>query len=88
MKNRANIDRSRWPSTFYLRVAPLMTSHSICSCPLQALKSASEEYSHILDVVGRYAVYKAGVALTCKRQGEARADLHTLRGGSRLDAIR
>ncbi|GAB4813902.1 hypothetical protein N2152v2_000948 [Parachlorella kessleri] len=54
----------------------------------KALKSASEEYNHILDVVGRYAVYKAGVALTCKRQGEARADLHTLQGGSRLDAIR
>ncbi len=54
----------------------------------QALKSGTEEYSAILDVVGRYAVYKAGVAMTCKRQGEARTDLHTLKGGSRLDAIR
>ena len=34
----------------------------------QALKSASEEYSHILDIASRYAVYRAGVALSCKRQ--------------------
>ena len=34
------------------------------------------------------AVYKAGVSMTCKRQGEARSDLHTLPGASRLDNIR
>ncbi|KAL0034722.1 hypothetical protein WJX77_003881 [Trebouxia sp. C0004] len=54
----------------------------------QALKSSSDEFSRILDVVGRYAVYKSGVAFSCKRQGEARADIHTLAGASRLDNIR
>ena len=34
------------------------------------------------------AVYKAGGSMTCKRQGEARSDLHTLAGASRLDNIR
>jgi len=34
----------------------------------QALKSSSDEFSRILDIVGRYAVYKAGVAFSCKRQ--------------------
>ncbi|KAI3434419.1 hypothetical protein D9Q98_002497 [Chlorella vulgaris] len=54
----------------------------------KALKGAAEEYHHILDVMGRYAVYKAGVSMSCKRQGEARSDLHTLAGASRLDNIR
>ena len=35
---------------------------------MQALKSSSDEFSRILDIVGRYAVYKAGVAFSCKRQ--------------------
>lgn len=34
------------------------------------------------------AVYKAGVSMTCKRQGEARSDLHTVAGASRLENIR
>ncbi|KAI7838887.1 hypothetical protein COHA_007352 [Chlorella ohadii] len=54
----------------------------------KALKGATEEYNQILDVMARYAVYKAGVSMTCKRQGEARSDLHTLPGASRLDNIR
>ncbi|KAL3158286.1 DNA mismatch repair protein [Trebouxia sp. C0009 RCD-2024] len=54
----------------------------------QALKSSSEELSRILDIVGRYSVYKADVAFSCKRQGETRADIHTLAGASRLDNIR
>ncbi|PRW20651.1 DNA mismatch repair Mlh1 isoform X1 [Chlorella sorokiniana] len=54
----------------------------------KALKGATEEYNQILDVMARYAVYKAGVSMSCKRQGEARSDLHTLPGASRLDNIR
>ena len=34
----------------------------------QALKGSSDEYNRILDMVGCYAVYKAGVALSCKKQ--------------------
>lgn len=33
----------------------------------KALKSAAEEYARILDVVSKYAIYRAGVALVCKR---------------------
>ena len=35
---------------------------------MQALKASSEEFSRILDIMGRYAAYKAGVAFSCKRQ--------------------
>ncbi|KAK9865973.1 hypothetical protein WJX84_001123 [Apatococcus fuscideae] len=54
----------------------------------KALKNGTEEYSRILDIVSRYAVFKAGTGFTVKRQGEARADLHTLPSASRLDNIR
>ncbi|KAG2496183.1 hypothetical protein HYH03_005783 [Edaphochlamys debaryana] len=54
----------------------------------KALRSASEEYGLILDVVGRYAVYSAGVAFAVRRHGDARADIVTAAGGSRLDAVR
>ncbi|KAK9820739.1 hypothetical protein WJX74_008211 [Apatococcus lobatus] len=54
----------------------------------KALKNGAEEYSRILDLVSRYAVFKAGTGFTVKRQGEARADLHTLPTASRLDNIR
>jgi hypothetical protein len=35
---------------------------------VQALKSAAEEYSRVLDVVSRYAAYKTGVGFSCKKQ--------------------
>lgn len=35
---------------------------------VQALKSSSDELSRILDIVGRYAIYKADAAFSCKRQ--------------------
>ncbi|GLC43233.1 DNA mismatch repair protein [Pleodorina starrii] len=54
----------------------------------KALKSATEEYGLILDVVGRYAVYSTGVALTCRRQGDSRPDISTTAAGSRVDAVR
>lgn len=44
----------------------------------QALRSASEEYSHILDVLQRYAVYSAPrTAFNCRRHGDTRPDLVT-----------
>eukprot|EP00775_Hariotina_reticulata_P009980 gene9981-10135_t len=55
----------------------------------RAFKPGPEEHNLLLDVVQRYAIYKAGsVGFTLKRQGEARSDLHTLPSASRLDVIR
>ncbi|GEQ70302.1 hypothetical protein JCM33374_g3978 [Metschnikowia sp. JCM 33374] len=38
---------------------------------LKALKSKNEEWSKILDVVGKYAVHTEGVGITCKKFGES-----------------
>ncbi|CAL5222516.1 g4891 [Coccomyxa viridis] len=54
----------------------------------KALGSAAEEYSRILDLVGKYAVSRPEVAFSCKKQGERRADLHTISGASRRDNVR
>ncbi|KAK9820973.1 hypothetical protein WJX81_004838 [Elliptochloris bilobata] len=54
----------------------------------KALKGASDEYARVLDMVGRHAVYKAGTGFSVKKQGEARPDIHTVQGASRLDNIR
>lgn len=48
-----------------LRSGSLMTD---CLYNMQALKASSEEFSRILDIMGRYAAYKAGIAFSCKRQ--------------------
>ncbi|OPL10230.1 MAG: hypothetical protein AVO34_11655 [Firmicutes bacterium ML8_F2] len=54
----------------------------------KALRSASEEYNAILDVVSRYAVFRAGSAIAVKKVGEAKSDIATPARGTRLDAIR
>ena len=38
---------------------------------LQALRSPSEEYAKILDVVGRYSVHCDHVAFSCKKFGDS-----------------
>ena len=57
----------------------------------KTLKTASEEYNGLLDVVQRYAVYHAGISFTLRRMSSkaARADVHTQQGlVTRRDAIR
>ena len=34
----------------------------------QALKAPSDEYARVLDMVGRYAVFKAGTGFSVKKQ--------------------
>ncbi|KAN0111788.1 hypothetical protein V8E52_008168 [Russula decolorans] len=44
---------------------------------LSALRSSSEEYARILDVVTKYAVHNAGVSFLCKKVGTSAPDLST-----------
>ncbi|XP_061108454.1 DNA mismatch repair protein Mlh1 isoform X2 [Conger conger] len=54
----------------------------------KALKSPSEEYSKIVEVVSRYAIHNSGKSFAVKKQGETTADVRTLSGASTVDNIR
>ncbi|KAI5785543.1 hypothetical protein DFH27DRAFT_575955 [Peziza echinospora] len=54
----------------------------------RAFRSASEEYSKILDVVGRYAVHCEGVSFSCKKHGDADMGVTTSSNASIIDRIR
>ncbi|KAG0228844.1 DNA mismatch repair protein [Actinomortierella wolfii] len=54
----------------------------------KALKSPTEEYNRILDVVNRYAIHNAGVAFTCRKAGSTTPDVNTAPTASVLDNIR
>jgi DNA mismatch repair protein MLH1 len=53
----------------------------------RALKSSSEEFSKIADVIGRYAVHNAGVGFTLKKQGEGLTEIRTQASNSVKDNI-
>ncbi|OMJ24325.1 DNA mismatch repair protein Mlh1 [Smittium culicis] len=54
-----------------------------------ALKKVSEEYSRILDVVGKYAVHNAGIAMSCRKIAAKAvgSDLQTSTGATKLEII-
>ncbi|GAB5586850.1 DNA mismatch repair protein Mlh1 [Umbelopsis nana] len=54
----------------------------------KALKSPSDEYNRILDVVTRYAIHNSGVSFSCKKQGANIADVNTSTNNSIIDNIR
>ncbi|KAM3605726.1 uncharacterized protein V6R79_003716 [Siganus canaliculatus] len=54
----------------------------------KALKSPSDEYSRIVDVVSRYAIHNSGKSFSVKKQGETVADVRTLPNASVVDNIR
>lgn len=54
----------------------------------RAIKSISEEYNNIIDIVGRYAVYHAGVSMSVRKIGLSKIDIHTQKGSTRQDGIR
>ncbi|KND03473.1 DNA mismatch repair protein MutL [Spizellomyces punctatus DAOM BR117] len=54
----------------------------------KALKSSSDEYNRILDIVHKYAIHNSRVSFTCKKQGANTADIHTPSSAKTLDNIR
>jgi DNA mismatch repair protein MLH1 len=54
----------------------------------KALKSGTEEYTRVLDVVQRYACLRTEVAFSVRKQGEARSDLHAPAAPSRVERVR
>ncbi|KAL9127752.1 MAG: hypothetical protein Q9217_003435 [Psora testacea] len=54
----------------------------------RAFRSPSEEYSKILDIVGRYAVHCAGVAFSCKKHGDSAMSISIPSNASTVDIIR
>ena len=53
-----------------------------------AMKSASEEYSKLLQVVQAYAIDNAGVSMSCRKSTDGGAELHTLREHTSTDVVR
>lgn len=54
----------------------------------KALKSASDEYSRIVEVVSRYAIHNSGKSFCVKKHGETAADVRTLLNATIIDNIR
>ncbi|XP_074531346.1 DNA mismatch repair protein Mlh1 [Halichoeres trimaculatus] len=54
----------------------------------KALKSPSEEYSRIVEVVSRYAIHNSGKSFCVKKHGETAADVRTLPNATTTDNIR
>ncbi|XP_029376654.1 DNA mismatch repair protein Mlh1 isoform X2 [Echeneis naucrates] len=54
----------------------------------KALKSPSDEYARIVEVVSRYAIHNSGKSFSVKKQGETVADVRTLPNASVVDNIR
>eukprot|EP00897_Mesotaenium_endlicherianum_P005513 jgi/Mesen1/4990/ME000248S04271 len=54
----------------------------------RAFRNPGEEYARILDVVTRFAAHRTDVSFSCKKHGETRADIHTVAGAARVDAIK
>ncbi|AMD20047.1 HCL104Wp [Eremothecium sinecaudum] len=54
---------------------------------LRSMRSESEEYSKILDVVSRYAINTNGVGFSCKKHGEAQFTLTVRSNASCVDRI-
>ena len=55
---------------------------------LKAVRNTADEYQRVVELVARYALHYSGTALTCKKQGENTADVHTMRNASVTDNVK
>ncbi|KAJ1496884.1 DNA mismatch repair protein [Coelomomyces lativittatus] len=55
---------------------------------LKALHSKSREHSYVLDVVSRYAIHNAGIAISLKKVGTNQVEINTQPNASIIDNIR
>ncbi|KAL3234847.1 DNA mismatch repair protein MLH1 [Nakaseomyces bracarensis] len=55
---------------------------------LRALRSPNEEYTRILDVVGRYGIHSKGIGLSCKKFGDSNYTITLKPNFSTVDRIR
>jgi DNA mismatch repair ATPase MutL len=49
---------------------------------LKALRSPSDEYNRILDIVGRYAVHNSGIGFSCKKVSQWRISCKKTKKGT------
>lgn len=54
----------------------------------KAMKSPSEEYHRVVDVVGKYAIHYSGTSINVKKHAENRSEINTPRNASIKDNIR
>ncbi|KAL8279423.1 hypothetical protein RQP46_008235 [Phenoliferia psychrophenolica] len=54
---------------------------------LKSLKSSSDEYARIVQVLLAYSIHNAGVAVVCKKAGSASSEVQTVVGASVLDNL-
>lgn len=54
----------------------------------RAVRSASDEYNKIIDMVGRYAVHCSHVAFSCKKHGESSTSIAIQSSASAVERIR
>lgn len=53
----------------------------------KSLRSGSDEYNRLLDVVSKYAIHNAGVAISCKKYASTSPDLNTMANATVPDNI-
>jgi DNA mismatch repair protein MLH1 len=54
----------------------------------KAMKSASEEYQRVVEVISKYSLHYSGIAMNVKKHGDNRSDVNTLRETQLKDNIR
>ena len=54
----------------------------------RAFKSPSDEYAKIMDVVGRYAIHRTGIAFSCKKHGEPATSISISAASGIVDRIK